>query len=53
MPRALARLPYGAKYHEVGEFAFEEDTEGLKGEKYCWMNPAYAMAANINRAFAE
>jgi type VI secretion system protein ImpC len=53
MPRALGRLPYGAKNQVVEEFAFEEDTEGLKGEKYCWMNPAYAMAANINRAFAE
>jgi type VI secretion system protein ImpC len=53
MPRALGRLPYGAKNQVVEEFAFEEDTEGLKGEKYCWMNPAFAMAANINRAFAE
>src|SRR5262249_33657162 len=26
---------------------------GHKGEKYCWMNAAYAMAANINRAFKE
>ena len=24
-----------------------------KGEKYAWMNAAYAMAANINRAFKE
>jgi type VI secretion system protein ImpC len=53
MPRALARLPYGGKNKVVEEFAFEENTEGLSGEKYSWMNPAYAMAANINRAFAE
>jgi type VI secretion system protein ImpC len=53
MPRALARLPYGAKSWPVDEFAFDEDIEGLKGEKYSWMNPAYAMAANINRAFTE
>ena len=34
MPRVLARLPYGAKSEPVEEFAFEEDTDGHKGEKY-------------------
>jgi type VI secretion system protein ImpC len=53
MPRVLARLPYGAKSEPVEEFAFEEDTDGHRGEKYAWMNAAYAMAANINRAFKE
>src|SRR6516162_3692171 len=53
LPRVLARLPYGAKSEPVAEFAFEEDTDGHKGEKYAWMNAAYAMAANINRAFKE
>ncbi len=53
MPRVLARLPYGAKTEPVEEFGFEEDTDGHKGEKYAWMNAAYAMAANINRAFKE
>jgi type VI secretion system protein ImpC len=53
MPRVLARLPYGAKTEPVEEFAFEEDTDGHKGEKYGWMNASYAMAANINRAFKE
>src|SRR6516162_112518 len=53
LPRVLARLPYGAKTEPVEEFAFEEDTDGHKGEKYGWMNAAYAMAANINRAFKE
>src|SRR5262252_3209210 len=53
MPRVLARLPYGAKSQPVEEFAFEEETDGHKGEKYAWMNAAYAMAANINRAFKE
>jgi type VI secretion system protein ImpC len=37
----------------VEEFAFEEETDGHKGEKYAWMNAAYAMAANINRAYKE
>ena len=53
MPRVLARLPYGAKSEPIEEFAFEEDTDGHKGEKYGWMNAAYAMAVNINRAFKE
>jgi type VI secretion system protein ImpC len=53
MPRVLARLPYGAKSEPVEEFAFEEDTDGHKGEKYGWMNAAYAMAVNVNRAFKE
>src|SRR5579883_797435 len=53
LPRVLARLPYGAKSEPVAEFGFEEETDGHKGEKYTWMNAAYAMAANINRAFKE
>ena len=53
LPRVLARLPYGAKSEPVEEFAFEEETDGHSGEKYAWMNAAYAMAANINRAYKE
>jgi type VI secretion system protein ImpC len=53
MPRVLARLPYGAKSEPVEEFAFEEETDGHTGENYGWMNAAYAMAVNINRAFKE
>ena len=53
MPRVLARLPYGAKSEPVEEFALEEETDGHRGEKYAWMNAAYVMAANINRAFKE
>lgn len=53
MPRVLSRVPYGAKTEPVEEFAFEEDTDGHKGEKYAWMNAAYAMAVNVNRAFKE
>ena len=53
MPRVLSRLPYGAKSEPVEEFAFEEDTDGHKGEKYGWMNAAYVMGTNINRAFKE
>src|SRR5260370_1629767 len=53
MPRVLSVLPYGAKSEPVAEFGFEEETDGHKGEKYAWMNAAYAMAANIHRAFKE
>jgi type VI secretion system protein ImpC len=53
MPRVLSRLPYGAKTEPVEEFAFEEDTDGHRGEKYSWMNAAYVMATNVNRAFKE
>ncbi|HEV7261203.1 MAG TPA: type VI secretion system contractile sheath large subunit [Bosea sp. (in: a-proteobacteria)] len=53
LPRVLSRVPYGAKSEPVEEFAFEEDTDGHKGEKYAWMNAAYAMAVNINRAYKE
>jgi len=53
MPRVLARLPYGAKSEPVEEFAFEEETDAHVGTKYGWMNAAYAMAVNINRAYKE
>ncbi|MFC2252227.1 type VI secretion system contractile sheath large subunit [Labrys portucalensis] len=53
MPRVLSRQPYGAKSEPVEEFAFEEDTDGHQGRKYAWMNAAYAMAVNVNRAFKE
>ncbi|MBM4109084.1 MAG: type VI secretion system contractile sheath large subunit [Phycisphaerae bacterium] len=51
MPRFLARLPYGAKTNPVDEFAFEEDTEGARHDKYVWANAAFAMATNVTRAF--
>lgn len=53
MPRVLSRLPYGAKGDPVEEFSFEEATDGHAGMNYAWMNAAYAMATNINRAFKE
>ena len=51
MPRFLSRVPYGAETEPVEEFSFEEDTEGADHSKYCWSNAAYAMGANITRAF--
>lgn len=51
MPRVLSRLPYGAKTTPVEGFAFEEETSAGDNSAYNWMNAAYAMGANINRAF--
>jgi type VI secretion system protein ImpC len=53
MPRTLARVPYGAKTEPVAEFGFEEEVDGHDGSKYAWINAAYSMATNINRAFKE
>lgn len=53
MPRVLAREPYGAKSLPVDGFNFEEETDGHAGRNYAWMNAAYTMAANINRAHKE
>ncbi|QDG77461.1 type VI secretion system contractile sheath large subunit [Labrenzia sp. PHM005] len=53
LPRVLARQPYGAKSDPVEEFAFEEEFEDNSHDNYGWMNSAYAMAANINRAYKE
>jgi type VI secretion system protein ImpC len=52
MPRMLARVPYGARSTPVEEFDFEEETAGADSSKFTWANSAYAMAANINKAFA-
>jgi type VI secretion system protein ImpC len=51
MPRFLSRIPYGSNTEPVEEFNFEEDTEGAQHDKYVWSNSAYAMGANVTRAF--
>ncbi|MFY9941723.1 MAG: type VI secretion system contractile sheath large subunit, partial [Desulfobacterales bacterium] len=51
MPRFLARLPYGASTNPVQAFAFEEAVDSGDAETFSWCNSAYAMAANIARAF--
>ncbi len=51
LPRFLARLPYGEKTNKVDEFDFEEETGAGDHSKYAWANSAYAMAANVTRAF--
>lgn len=60
MPRALARLPYGAATKPVEEFAYEEAPNDASGaarpmghQDYCWMNAAYVMGARLTDAFAR
>jgi type VI secretion system protein ImpC len=52
LPRFLGRMPYGSKTNPVDDFDFEEDTGGSDPAKFCWLNAAYAMAANVNRAYS-
>jgi type VI secretion system protein ImpC len=51
LPRFLLRLPYGTATDPAHGFDFEEDVEGPDGSRYLWGNPAFAMGANIARAF--
>jgi type VI secretion system protein ImpC len=60
MPRAVARLPYGAATKPIDEFAYEEapyDAAGtarsMTHENYCWMNAAYVMGTRLTDAFAQ
>lgn len=55
MPKFLGRLPYSAKYNPVVDFDFEEDTSLIDGEgdKFVWVNSAYALGRNICEAFSK
>lgn len=53
LPRFLSRLPYGSKINPVDEFAFEEEIDVNSSKDFVWVNSAYAMGVNINRAFHE
>ncbi|AHG93003.1 type VI secretion protein, EvpB/VC_A0108 family (plasmid) [Gemmatirosa kalamazoonensis] len=51
-PRILVREPYGSATVPIEAFNYEERVDGTEHDKYLWGNAAYAMAANINKAFA-
>ncbi len=51
LPRMRSRLPYGADTNPVVGFDFQETV--ADGQSHGWTNPAYAMAGNITRAFAD
>ena len=55
MPRALARLPYGADTKPIEQFEYEEGTPGkaMPHDNYCWMNSAYVMGARLTDSFAR
>ncbi len=51
LPRVLGRLPYGVRTQPADGFDFEEACDGPDASRMLWLNPAYAMGANIARAF--
>lgn len=53
LPRILARLPYGPDSNHIEGLNFIEDTTGNASLNHVWMNSAYAMGININRAFEK
>jgi type VI secretion system protein ImpC len=51
-PRVLVREPYGSATVPIEAFNYEERVDGTEHGSYLWGNAAYALAANINKAFA-
>ena len=52
LPRWLVRLPYGHRTEPTEAFDFEEEVDGPDARNFLWGSPAYAMVANIARAFS-
>ena len=51
--RILMREPYGSATVPIEAFNYEERVDGTDHNAYLWGNSAYALAANVNKAFAE
>ncbi len=51
-PRVLMREPYGNATVPIEAFNYEERVDGTDHSHYLWGNAAYALAANVNKAFA-
>jgi type VI secretion system protein ImpC len=51
-PKILMREPYGSATVPVEAFNFEERVDGTDHSQYLWGNASYALAANVNKAFA-
>ncbi|MCC6242904.1 MAG: type VI secretion system contractile sheath large subunit [Gemmatimonadaceae bacterium] len=51
-PRILLREPYGRATVPIETFHYEERVDGTDHSHYLWGNAAYALAANINKAFS-
>ncbi len=52
MPHFLGRLPYGTASDPLDDFAFEEAADGPDSTGFLWINAAFALAANLTRAFS-
>ena len=52
LPKVLTRLPYSPNDNPCEEFNYEEGVDGTDNSKFCWGNPAYALAHRITTAFA-
>ena len=52
LPHILMRPPYGQESCPVEEFNYEEFVDGESNDKFCWGNPAFALAERITHAFA-
>ena len=52
LPRMLLREPYGSATVPIDAFQYEEHVDGTDHNKYLWGNSAWALAANVNKAFA-
>ena len=52
-PRVLMREPYGSATVPIEAFNYEERVDGTNHDAYLWGSSAWAIAANINKAFAS
>jgi type VI secretion system protein ImpC len=52
LPRILLRLPYGEDTVPVEAFQFEEQVTGREHGRYLWGNAAWALGAQVTRAFS-
>jgi type VI secretion system protein ImpC len=53
LPHIMLREPYGSATVPIDAFQYEEHVDGTDHSKYLWGNAAWAMAANVNKAFAS
>lgn len=53
LPKVLLRAPYDAEEGLCEEFSYTEIIQGTNDDHFCWGNPAYVIAANITKSFAE
>jgi type VI secretion system protein ImpC len=52
LPKILLRLPYGEDTVPVEAFQFEEQVTGKDHDRYLWGNAAWALGAQVTRAFS-